>query len=213
MLLLVSLRIYNLALFSFLFNSNRYITPAVAPFSPPVANYLSSPIDEFFSFNFTRRIIFILRLSGIAFSSPRLLLLKKLGSIRPSSDILVFMSSNYVPLVNSRKGSAIIFNSTTQTVSTKKHRQLEGKLTPTPSPRQSFSNHPSGRVIKTQSVPKWDSYVDIYIGDEETKRLAATLNLDKLGWTTNMKRLCGKFSHIYVVECDSRKTSPLLQAL
>lgn len=63
-----------------------------------------------------------------------------------------------------------------------------------------FLNHLLGiRVIKIQIAPKWHSYVDIYVGDEETKRLATTLNLDKLGWTTNLKRLCGKFSHIYVV--------------
>lgn len=128
-------------------------------------------------------------------------------------DKLVLMSSDHVPSVNSRKGSAIIFDSTTQTVSTKKHKQLEGKLKRISTSNESFSTHVLGRVIQTQSVPKWDSYVDIYIGDEATKRLAATLNLDKLGWTTNMKRLCGKFSHIYVVECDSQKTSPLLQDL
>lgn len=69
-----------------------------------------------------------------------------------------------------------------------------------------------GEVIKFQAAPKWNSYVDIYVGEDETQRLAATLNLDKLGWATNLKRLCGKFSHIYVVDCDGRTASPLLRA-
>lgn len=51
-----------------------------------------------------------------------------------------------------------------------------------------------------QAVPKWGSYVDIWVDqDDETKRVAATLNLDKLGWATNVQRAWGRFSHIYVM--------------
>lgn len=122
------------------------------------------------------------------------------------------MSSNLMPPDKDRTGSVIIFDSTTQTVSTKKHKHLKGQLSLLRAPTELMLNRVlASRVIKSQTAPKWRSYVDIYVGEEETKRLAATLNLDKLGWTTNMKRLCGKFSYIYVVEDDSR-TSPLLRA-
>lgn len=121
------------------------------------------------------------------------------------ADIIQSMSSNQVSPPPGRRGSAIIFDSATQTVSTKKHKHVDGDWNLCRDQNHSFLTRVLGsRVIKSQTVPKWRSHVNIYVGEaEETQRLAATLNLDKLGWTTSMKRLCGKFSHIYVVE-DSR---------
>lgn len=65
-------------------------------------------------------------------------------------------------------------------------------------------------MTSKQTAPKWNSYVDIHVTqDDKTERLAATLNLDKLGWATNVMRLCGKFSHIYVLD---ETAAPTLEA-
>lgn len=72
---------------------------------------------------------------------------------------------------------------------------------------------PADQVTSTQTAPKWNSHVSIYVDqDDDTKRLAATLDLGKLGWANNMMRLCGKFSQIVVMELPDSHTSELLQA-
>ena len=50
-----------------------------------------------------------------------------------------------------------------------------------------------------QIAPKWGSRVDIY-DDSESNRLVATLNLSKLGWLVNARRLVGKCNEILVME-------------
>lgn len=68
------------------------------------------------------------------------------------------------------------------------------------------------QVTSSQSAPKWNSHVSIYVDqDDNTKRLAATLDLGKLGWANNMMRLCGKYSKIVVVESSNIHPSELLQ--
>ena len=102
---------------------------------------------------------------------------------------------------SSRRGSAIIYDSESQTITTRKLSQSEGM-------RNSFciekypllNGAPESRIIVERNAPKWNSHARIYVGENEEKRLALTLNLDTLGWTTNIKRLCGKFKNIYVVE-------------
>jgi hypothetical protein len=61
------------------------------------------------------------------------------------------------------------------------------------------------RATTKQPAPKFSSQVDVFVDREDgTERLVATLNLDKLGWGTNIKRMCGKISDIYVMEnCDA----------
>ena len=57
------------------------------------------------------------------------------------------------------------------------------------------------RASSRQSAPKFFSQVDVFVNqDDGTERLVTTLNLDKLGWSTNIKRLVGKISDIYVIE-------------
>lgn len=52
-------------------------------------------------------------------------------------------------------------------------------------------------------MPRWNRHVDIWIGsDDETKRVVATLNLDGLGWATNVQRAWGRFGDIYVMSPD-----------
>jgi hypothetical protein len=54
--------------------------------------------------------------------------------------------------------------------------------------------------------------VPIYVEHDDTKRLAATLDLGKLGWANNVMRLCGKYSEILVVDSDSHPSSGLVEA-
>jgi hypothetical protein len=54
--------------------------------------------------------------------------------------------------------------------------------------------------------------VPIYVEHDDTKRLAATLDLGKLGWANNVMRLCGKYSEILVVDSDCHPSSGLVEA-
>ncbi|MCJ1342316.1 hypothetical protein MMC31_000498 [Peltigera leucophlebia] len=86
-----------------------------------------------------------------------------------------------------RNASVIVFDPVTQTLSTEKLKDL------------------GGEPVIEQPTPKWQSHVLIYADThsadpEPERRLVAALNLDKLGWTTNVKRLFGRMSQIYVME-------------
>jgi hypothetical protein len=61
------------------------------------------------------------------------------------------------------------------------------------------------RATTKQPAPKFSNQVDVFVDREDgTESLVATLNLDRLGWGTNIKRMCGKISDIYVMEnCDA----------
>jgi hypothetical protein len=51
-----------------------------------------------------------------------------------------------------------------------------------------------------QPAPKWSSRVRIYEQSPDSKRMIATLNLEKLDWLANIRRHCGLISEIYVME-------------
>ncbi len=52
-----------------------------------------------------------------------------------------------------------------------------------------------------RQAPKFSNKVDVFTDyDDGSKRFVATLNLEKLGWGTHIKRLCGRISEIYVLE-------------
>ena len=62
------------------------------------------------------------------------------------------------------------------------------------------------RATSKQRAPKFFSHVDVFAHCDGTERLVATLNLEKLGWAANFKRLCGQISEIYVMEsADERR--------
>ncbi len=50
-----------------------------------------------------------------------------------------------------------------------------------------------------QPAPKWSSRVKIYEQSPDSKRMIATLNLDKLDWLANIRRHIGLISEIYVM--------------
>lgn len=105
-------------------------------------------------------------------------------------------SETYYSSHGERRGSAIVFDPSTQTVSTRKLKKL-----------------PADKFTSTQSAPKWSSHVPIYVDqDDTTKRLAATLDLGKLGWANNVMRLCGKYSQIVVMELPDTQPSGLVDA-
>ena len=55
------------------------------------------------------------------------------------------------------------------------------------------------RKASLRKAPKFGNRVDIY----DESRLLATINLRKLGWATNTKRLFGKCNQILIVEMGS----------
>lgn len=81
-------------------------------------------------------------------------------------------------------------------------------------PSQTNRRFPGEPVIE-QPTPKWQSHVLIYADTHKTdpepeRRLVAALNLDKLGWTTNFKRLFGRRSQIYVMELPHQGSAFLI---
>lgn len=100
-------------------------------------------------------------------------------------------------------GIVIVFDPVQQTLKTAKLKGLDGK-------RPSFSSF-LGSVLKASAVkqatikpvPKWGSRVSIYEESPDSKRMIATLNLDKLDWLANMKRHIGLISKVYVMEVST----------
>ena len=70
------------------------------------------------------------------------------------------------------------------------------------------------KAISRVPAPKWRNRLDIYLNrnDNESARLAATLSLDKLGWTTNVKRACGQISEVWVMELPDERHPQVLGA-
>ena len=65
------------------------------------------------------------------------------------------------------------------------------------------------RATSKQHAPRFLSQVDVFASqDDGTERLVTILNLDKLGWSTNIKRLVGQISDIYVIENPDEMTLP-----
>lgn len=117
------------------------------------------------------------------------------------------------PPPSQRRGSAIVFDPATQTVSTQKLKRVPGlsSFHLTWLMVHALTTLAADQVTSTQSAPKWNSHVSIYVQDDDTRRLAATLDLGKLGFTNNVMRLCGKFSQIVVMESSENHTYNLLQ--
>ena len=53
-------------------------------------------------------------------------------------------------------------------------------------------------------IPRWGKKVDVFLeigpADAKTNRFLATVNLNSLGFTMNMKRHMGELKSIYVLE-------------
>jgi hypothetical protein len=62
------------------------------------------------------------------------------------------------------------------------------------------------KATNQKTAPKWGSRVSIY-EESGSKRMIATLNLDKLHWKENFKRHCGLISQIYVMELSHAKSA------
>ena len=73
---------------------------------------------------------------------------------------------------------------------------------------------PEAKAEGPYTAPKWGSQLDIYLEREDTKteRLAARLNLNSLGWTTNLKRKCGSIRHVWIMELADGTSSPPIAA-
>ncbi|KAL2044567.1 hypothetical protein ABVK25_012370 [Lepraria finkii] len=55
------------------------------------------------------------------------------------------------------------------------------------------------KATSKEDAPRWSSRISIY-EKSGTKRMIATINLDKLDWIENMMRHCGYIKDIYVME-------------
>ncbi len=117
----------------------------------------------------------------------------------------------------SGKGHVIVFDPVAQTVSTEKVKNLGDFQCVVVSISSWTKTHLPGEPIIKQPTPKWSSHAHIYVDTNSTepgleieRRLVATVNLDKLGWTMKIKRLCGRRSEIYVMELPHQKDPRML---
>ncbi|KAK3173001.1 hypothetical protein OEA41_006329 [Lepraria neglecta] len=58
-----------------------------------------------------------------------------------------------------------------------------------------------GKATNHERVPRWGSCVTLY-KKEGSKRMIATLDLDKLDWISNMKRHRGFIKDLYVIPSE-----------
>lgn len=89
------------------------------------------------------------------------------------------------PISRTNSGRVIVFDPVKQTLTTEKAKNLDIQ-----------------KATTEEKAPKWGSRVSIY-EKSGSKRMIATLNLDKLKWKENLQRHCGMITNIYVMELPS----------
>ncbi|KAL2046845.1 hypothetical protein N7G274_000863 [Stereocaulon virgatum] len=99
--------------------------------------------------------------------------------MRHSTGVSTSSDPDIKPTKRTNSGSVIVFDPNSQTVTIERAESLKDQ-----------------EATKTQTAPKFGNRVDIY----DESRLVATLNLRKLGWVPNAKRLVGKCNQILVME-------------
>lgn len=67
------------------------------------------------------------------------------------------------------------------------------------------------KATSDEKAPKWSSRVSIY-EKSGSKRMIATLNLDKLKWTENVQRHCGMITRIYIIELPNERNPSVSSA-
>ena len=119
------------------------------------------------------------------------------------------------PIARTNSGSIIVFDPVRQKLSIRKQGKLDGKHVAMNQIMDALLTVGLARKATSRiSAPKWSNRLDIYLDreDTDTKSLAATLNLDKLGWTTSLKRFCGSIREVWVMELPDGDASPTIAA-
>lgn len=111
--------------------------------------------------------------------------------------------SGIKPIKRTNSGHVIVFDPATQTLTTEKAKRLKGISFNITILYHLHTNSCIDQNAKLQTAPKLGSRVDIFIDS----RLVATINLSKLGWATNTKRLFGKCNQILVMDLPDGTTS------
>lgn len=105
------------------------------------------------------------------------------------------------PISRTNSGRVIVFDPVKQTLTTEKAKNLDSEFFP-----MCAKDHNNRCVVQKatteEKAPKWGSRVSIY-EKSGSKRMIATLNLDKLKWKENLQRHCGMITNIYVMELPS----------
>ncbi|MCJ1386064.1 hypothetical protein MMC17_009189 [Xylographa soralifera] len=112
--------------------------------------------------------------------------------------------------------SVLVYDPARRTLGIKTEEDLKGResIERTPPPCNTLSISQililNAGVTNTfkQPVPRWASHVDVYVeepdsehdGSERRKSYVATVNLGKLGWSANVRRLTGEIGHLYLVD-------------
>lgn len=89
-------------------------------------------------------------------------------------------------------GRVIVFDPVKGTLTTEKAKNLDIE-----------------KATNQKTAPKWGSRVSIY-EESGSKRMIATLNLDKLHWMENVKRHFGLINQIYVMELPHGGSAPVV---
>ena len=100
------------------------------------------------------------------------------------------------PVRRTNSGRVIVFKPLADTLTTENAEDYKGELrldlqAMKHNNSQQIADQPA--IVKT--APKLGSRVEI----REGSRLLATINLSKLGWTTNIRRLFGRCNEILVI--------------
>ena len=82
-------------------------------------------------------------------------------------------------------------------------------------PAQIADLHLGTKEISKIAVPRFSSRVDIYVDEDGSQRkgFVGTVNLDRLGWATNVRRLLGGIDYLYVLDFPKRGHSPMITAI
>ena len=75
--------------------------------------------------------------------------------------------------------------------------------------------HTGRKEISKIPVPRFSSRVDIYVHEDGSQRkgFVGTVNLDRLGWATNVRRLLGGIDYLYVMDLSEGRHSPIITAM
>ena len=111
------------------------------------------------------------------------------------------------PIARTNSGRVIVFDPVKRTLTTEKAKNLDSKQVSLRVCGYYHNLCAVEKVTSSEKAPKWGSRVSIY-EKSGSKRMIATLNLDKLKWTENVQRHCGMITNIYIMELPTTERNP-----
>ena len=113
-------------------------------------------------------------------------------------------------ITRTNSGRVIVFDPVKQTLTTQKAKNLDSKY-PCACAKYYHNFCAVQKATSKEKAPKWGSRVSIY-EKSGSKRMIATLNLDKLKWTENVQRHCGMITNIYIMELPNERNPSVSSA-